>query len=186
MRKHISNVENRRTKQPKVQTRWIREGDVRKCAWRKDENEERKGTTKIEPKKQNDNVISNWVDEGKNSNDGILKGMTEFLTNITKEMFFERRALGDKKGPNSVSNCRTQFLCITYSMARHKKKHQNCKETALLVIIWKRNTRHKINKMKTKKKKTQMMNPKKSTTEKPEGPKWKELGFQKGMWEKCV
>ena len=25
-----------------------------------------------------------------------------------------------------------------------------------------------------------------STTEKPEGPKWKELGFEKGMWEKCV
>ena len=40
-------------------------------------NEERKGATKIEQQKQNENAISKGVDEGRNSKDGILKGKTE-------------------------------------------------------------------------------------------------------------
>ena len=67
-----------------------------------------------------------------------------------KEGFWRKGFWGNKRAKH-LSNCRAYILCITDSTTVKKKKHQNCKENGIHVIIWKQDNKHTKNKRKTNK-----------------------------------
>ena len=186
-------MDNRRSKPPNVKASWIREGDVRKLLSRKEQSEEWKGAREIEPKNENQNVISQGVDEGKETETWNLEGEHRRKRRDHQkretEKVHEKKALGGRKEQNISLTLQEQLLCVTDSKTCPKKR-QNCRENGVIChnLEAKHQThqseKRKIIKRARQRKSTKIL--KTSTTGKPEGPNCQELGFQKWMFEKYV
>ena len=77
------------------------------------------GATKIEPKKQNDNVISKGLDEGKLAKMD-LEREDRRKTKKRKGTLFEKGLAGGERNKTSFLDCRTQF-CVSQIVWRVKK-----------------------------------------------------------------
>ena len=93
-------------------------------------NEERKGTTKIEPNKHNENIVSKGVDEEKH---GMLKGKTEekekTRENDKPRVFLKKRALGAKILQNMSRIAGNSFSVL--EIITPFEKPQNCRENGV-------------------------------------------------------
>ena len=194
MKRNNSNMENRRAKQAKCESKLDSRRGCQETSFKERRTVRRKERGKKDraTKNENENVISQGVDEGKQTETWNLEREHRRKKIPPKTRNREglwKKGFGGKKRAKNLSYIAGHSCCVSQIVRPVLKNARIAGKTALFVIIWKRNIRHiRTRKGKPTKKqdKGKHQDNEDINNRKPEGPNWKELGFQKGMWEKYV